>query len=222
MNTRTHSPKAVPLWLKLSYTAFMAVLIPVYWYHYGPTNFLYFCDIALLLTLAGVWLESPLLISLPAVGILLPQALWCVDYGVQLCGINMTGMTAYMFDGTKPLFLRGLSFFHGWLPFLLAFLVFRLGYDKRALKGWSALASGLCLVAFFWLPKAGAYLSDPNLPRNVNYVFGMDDAKPQTWMSPELYLVTWLALLFIVVFVPTHFALKKICPTPEQAAAKRA
>jgi hypothetical protein len=21
----------------------MAVLIPVYWYHYGPTNFLYFC-----------------------------------------------------------------------------------------------------------------------------------------------------------------------------------
>lgn len=222
MNTRTHSFKLIPLWLKLAYTAFMAVLIPVYWYHYGPTNFLYFCDIALLLTLVGIWLESPLLISLPAVGILLPQALWCLDYVVHLCGFKMTGMTAYMFDGGKPLFLRGLSLFHGWLPFLLAFLVFRLGYDKRALKGWTALAAGLCLVAFFFLPKAGAVLTDPNLPRNVDYVFGMDDAHPQTWMSPELYLVTWLALLFFVVFVPTHFVLKKLCPTPEQAAAKRA
>jgi len=219
---KTNTSPAIPLWLKLAYTAFMAVLIPVYWYHYGLTNFLYFCDIALLLTLAGVWLESPLIVSLPAVGILMPQALWCLDYAVQLCGFKMTGMTAYMFDGNKPLFLRGLSLFHGWLPFLLAFLVFRLGYDKRALKGWSALASGLCLVAFFGLPKAGASLSDPNLPRNVNYVFGMDDAQPQTWMSSELYLVAWTALLIILVFVPTHFVLKKICPTPEQAAAKRA
>jgi hypothetical protein len=41
-------------------------------------------------------------------------------------------------------------------------------------------------------------------------------------MSPGLYLVTWIALLVIIVFVPTHFVLKKVCPTPEQAAAKRA
>lgn len=222
MKTITNSSSAVPMWLKVTYTAFMAVLVPVYWYHYGPTNFLYFCDIALLLTLAGMWLEKPLLISLPAVGILLPQMLWCTDYFVQLfCG-KMTGMTGYMFDQTKPLFLRGLSLFHGWLPFLLLFLVFRLGYDKRALKGWTVTSIGLCLVAFFLLPPAGAALPDPNLPRNVNYVFGMDDAQPQKWMSTELYLVTWIAMLVIIVYVPTHFLLKKICPTPEQAAAKRA
>ncbi len=210
------------MWLKVSYTAFMAVLIPVYWYHYGPTNFLYFCDIALLLTLVGVWIESPLLISLPTVGILIPQALWCVDFFVQLCGFKMTGMTGYMFDGTKPLFLRGLSLFHGWLPFLLVYLVFKVGYDRRALKGWTVFSIGLCLIAFFLLPKAGEVLPDPNLPRNVNYVFGMDDAQPQTWMSAELYLVTWIVLLIILVFLPTHFVLKKICPTPEQAAAKHA
>jgi hypothetical protein len=45
-------------------------------------------------------------------------------------------------------------------------------------------------VAFFLLPKAGEVLADPNLPRNVNDIFGMDDALPQTWMSAELYLVT--------------------------------
>ena len=47
----------VPLWLKLAYTAFMVVLIPVYWRNYGPTNFLYFCDVALLITLVGMWIE---------------------------------------------------------------------------------------------------------------------------------------------------------------------
>ncbi len=220
MKMRTST--AIPLWLKLTYTAFMAVLIPVYWHHYGPTNFLYFCDVALLLTLAGIWLESPLLISLPAVGILLPQALWCVDYAVQLCGCEMSGMTAYMFDGRRPLFLRGLSLFHGWLPFLLVYLVFRLGYDRRALKCWTTSAAGLCLFAYAFLPPAGAVLPDPNLPRNVNYVFGMNDAQPQAWMNPGLYLVAWIALLSIVVYMPTHFVLKKLCPTPEQAAAKRA
>jgi hypothetical protein len=32
----------IPLVLKLGYTAFMAVLVPVYWHYYGPTHFLYF------------------------------------------------------------------------------------------------------------------------------------------------------------------------------------
>ena len=41
----------IPLWLKLAYSAFMVVLIPVYWVNYGPSNFLYFCDTALILTL---------------------------------------------------------------------------------------------------------------------------------------------------------------------------
>lgn len=47
----------------------MAVLIPVYWKTYGPTNFLYFCDIALIMTLFALWLESALLVSAAAVGI---------------------------------------------------------------------------------------------------------------------------------------------------------
>src|SRR4051794_6893302 len=68
----------LPLPFKLAYTAFMAVLIPVYWYYYGPTNFLYFCDVTLIITLIAVWIESPLLISMCAVGILLPQVYWVI------------------------------------------------------------------------------------------------------------------------------------------------
>ena len=56
--------RRIPLWLKLAYTVFMAVLVPVYLRNYGPTNFLYFCDVALIITLVGIWIESPLLVSI--------------------------------------------------------------------------------------------------------------------------------------------------------------
>ena len=206
------APARLPLWLKIAYTAFLAIMIPVYLIKYGPTNFLYFCDVALLLTLVGLWREDALLISLPAVGILLPQALWCADFLVQLCGGKLTGMTAYMFDGNSPLFLRGLSLFHGWLPFLLVYLVRRTGYDRRALAGWTLIAIALCLIAYFLLPPAGAVLPDPLTPRNINYVFGMDDAKPQEWMPAPAYLPAWIGALIGIVFIPTHLLLQKFCP----------
>ena len=200
----------VPVWLKWAYTAFMLVLVPVYWANYGPSNFLYFCDVALFLTLFAVWTDNALLASMSAVGILVPQFFWCVDFGGELLGGHMTGMTSYMFDAQRPLFLRGLSLFHGWLPFLLCYLVFRLGYDRRALKLWTGLACGLSLVAFFLLPPGGATLADPKLPRNVNYVFGLNNAHPQTWLPPGLYLAVWILALFALAYVPTHLVLSKL------------
>mgnify|MGYP003348486691 CR=1 FL=1 len=87
----------VPLAVKLGYTAFMAVLVPVYWANYGPTNFLYFCDIALFLTLAAVWMESALLAGMAAVGIIAPQMLWCADFVGNLAGICRA-----LIDGGRP------------------------------------------------------------------------------------------------------------------------
>src|ERR1044072_356834 len=106
---RTAMTHRLPLAFKLAYTAFVAVLIPVYWYYYGPTNFLYFCDVALIVSLVGIWLESSLLISMCAVGILIPQALWVLDFAAGVFGFQITGMTAYMFNSGNSLFLRGLS-----------------------------------------------------------------------------------------------------------------
>ena len=114
--------RRLPLTLKIVYTAFMAVLVPVYWYYYGPTNFLYFCDVALFLTLAGIWLESPLLVSMCAVGIVASQTLWVVDFIANLFGVPLVGITDYMFKHENSLFLRGLSLFHGWIPFLAIYL----------------------------------------------------------------------------------------------------
>jgi hypothetical protein len=108
-------PSRIPLWLKIAYTAFLAVMIPAYWINYGPVNFLYFCDVA------------------------------------------------------------------------------------------------LCLASFWLLPPAGAMLADPRMPRNINYVFGMDDMKPQQWVDPGTYVFLWITALTALVFVPTHFVLKKVC-----------
>ena len=46
----------IPLWLKLAYSVFIAVLVPAYWWYYGPANFLWFSDLALLVTLVAVLL----------------------------------------------------------------------------------------------------------------------------------------------------------------------
>jgi hypothetical protein len=203
--TRGH----VPLWLKWTYTAFLLVLVPVYWANYGPTNFLYFCDVALLLGLLAVWTEKPIFASMAAVGILVPQLLWCLDFVTELLGLNLVGMTSYMFDEKLPLFLRGLSLFHGWLPFLLLFLVIRLGYDRRGFMAWTITSVVLCLIAFFFLPPAGSVLEDPKAPMNINYVFGFDDKKAQTWMPAGVYLVAWIAALTTLAYLPTHLFLKR-------------
>jgi hypothetical protein len=40
-NSGGRGARRIPLWLKLTYTAFMAVLVPIYLRNYGPTNSLF-------------------------------------------------------------------------------------------------------------------------------------------------------------------------------------
>ena len=204
--------KRVPLSLKILYTAFVAVLVPVYWHNYGPTNFLYFCDTSLLLTLVGVWTESALLVSMSAVGILAPQALWVTDFVFGLFGGHLTGMTDYMFDEKRSLFLRGLSFFHGWLPFWLVYLVWRFGYDGRALPYWTVLAWTLMFICYFFMPPPSP---DAGLtPVNIDYVYGMSDAEPQHWMPQWAWFCMVLVAFPLVLYWPVHLLLTRYAPKP--------
>jgi len=209
----------IPLAAKAAGTAFLAILIPIYWHSYGPTNFLWFCDAALIITVVGMWLESSLLISMCSVGILLPQCLWIADFCSTLLGFRLLGVTSYMFDRHVSLFTRGLSLFHGWLPLLLVWLLFRLGYDRRGLSAWTCLAVALVLVCYLFTPPAGAHPADPDTPVNLNYIYGFNDQRPQDWINQNLYVILWPGVLWLVAFFPTHLALRKLFAVPSPAAS---
>ena len=58
------------------------------------------------------------------------------------------------------------------MPLLLVWLLTRLRYDKRALFNWTILAMGLMVACYFFTPPAGPHPTDPNLPININYLYG--------------------------------------------------
>src|SRR5687767_13349335 len=89
----------IPLWIKVLYTLYLCVLVPVYWIKHGPTNFLWFSDIALLVTAVALWLESSLLASTMALAVALPELLWNAGFFARLIfGVNVGGLSTYMFD----------------------------------------------------------------------------------------------------------------------------
>jgi hypothetical protein len=162
----------------------------------------------LLVTGVAIWLESPLLVSMQAVAIVLPQLLWVVDFLCRLiAGVSITGVTAYMLDSSIPLFLRALSLFHGWLPFMLLWLLLRLGYDRRALGMQSAIAIAVLLVSYLFAPAPPPSASHPNRAVNINYVYGLDDKNPQTLMGPWWWLMLNMAVNVLAIYPSTHFVL---------------
>ena len=219
----SHPPVPVPLPIKLAYTAFVAVLVFYYLPAYGPLNFLYFCDIALITVLVAMWRTLPLLASMAAVGILFPQILWMLDYLVRLTtGGHLIELTEYMFDPKIPFLLRCLSFFHFWIPVLIYWLVCRWGYDRRAFR-WQ------CLVACTLLAASYLLVDTPGGPAgNVNKVFGPDDGSTALvdrglilgFLLSHRYL--WVGLLMLIhctlIIGPTHLVLKKFIRPTSPAA----
>ncbi len=185
----------IALGLKIAYTLFLAVLVPAYWAHYGPRNFLWFSDIALLGAGAALWLESPLLASMMMLAVLLPECAWNLDFfGRLLTGRRMFGMSAYMFERERPRFVRALSLFHVPLPIGLVWLVHRLGYDRRAWLCQSLLALVVLPVSY--------WLTDP--AENVNWVHGL--GAPQRRLPPWLYLALLIVAFSLVLYLPPHLA----------------
>ena len=188
--------RRIPLWIKILYSLFLCVLVPVYWRHYGAANFLWASDIALFLVLVALWSERPLLSSMMAIGVLPFEVAWTLDF---LSGSELLGTTGYMFEPERPLFLRGLSLFHLLLPVVMIFLLARLGYDRRAFTAQTILT---------WVVLAWTYLvTDP--AANINLVFGLG-TEPQTVIDPLLYLAMEMMLLPIAVFWPGHLVLEHL------------
>ncbi len=188
--------RRIPLWIRVLYGLFLCVLVPIYWTHYGPGNFLWASDIALFLVFVAAVSERPLLSSMMAVGVLPFEIFWILDF---VSGARLLGMATYMFETERPLYLRGLSLFHMVLPLITIFLLHRLGYDRRALAAQTLLA---------WIVLPLTYLvTEP--AANVNLVFGFGK-EPQTAMHPLLHLALQMILAPLVVFWPAHLLLQRL------------
>lgn len=184
----------IPIWLKIAYTLFVCILVPVYWRQYGLVNFLWFSDIALLAMVPALWIESPLLISMIALAVVLPELAWNVDFFVRLAtGVSLIGLTNYMFDASIPRFIRGLSLFHVVLPLLIVWRLYRLGYDHRAWL-WQTLVAAVVLPLSY-------FFSSPR--DNVNWVYGFGE-KPQTRVAAPLFVVFLMLMFPLVIYLPMH------------------
>lgn len=191
---------ALPLWIKILYTAFVLALIPVYWKGWGPANFLWFSDLALFVSVPALWLESRLLASMMAVGVLLPELYWNFELLFRLLtGKKLAGLTNYMWNTSYPLYLRLLSLFHLVLPVILILMLCEFGYKTMAIY---------YELPFAWLILFLCYkLTPPSA--NINWVFGLGNA-PQHKVSSRLFLLFIMAAYPLLLFLPTHFLLKAI------------
>ncbi len=184
------------IWLTAAFTALVAVLVPVYWRTYGPSNFLWISDVALFLTLAALWLVSPLLMGTAAVAALPFELAWIVEYSTRLLnGRRLFGVTDYMFDPGLNRWVRGLSLFHVALPMVWFWMLAKWGYEARALPFAAILFGAVVLLT--------AVLTDP--AENINLAFL---PRKLGWRVP---LPAWIALYVgmapLAVFWPVHAVL---------------
>jgi hypothetical protein len=178
------------------WTVWVAVWAPLYWKQYGAQNFLYFCDLGNVFILAALWLESPLIFSWQATGLLLFQALFVVDLaGALLTGRHLIGGTEYMFDPKISLTLRLLSLFHVVTPPLLIWAIARLGYDPRGWKLQTLTAWVVIPVNYLWRPQF-----DVNWARGPFF-------REQHVVPGWLYLMIYLVVVPALVYFPTHLLL---------------
>jgi len=183
----------IPLWLKVAWTACVIVWIPLYWRQYGLQNFLFFCDFGNLFVAAGLWLESPLIVSWQATGLLLFQSLFTIDVASALVsGHHLIGGTEFMFDPHVPLPIRLLSLFHVVTPPLLLWAIHRLGYDRRGWKLQTLTAWIVVPINYLWRPEY-----DVNWARGPFF-------HEQHAVPGFIYLLIYLIAVPAVVYYPTH------------------
>lgn len=176
------------------------VIVPIYWRDLGPANLLWFSDIALIVLAVALWLNSRFLASTMAVGVLLLELIWVLD--LFTLG-RLLGIAGYMFSADTDLHIKVLSgLFHCALPPVMLFLLLRFGYDRRALPAQIAL-SLVVIPLSYWL-------GDPS--SNINWSYG--PGRPQELVHPLVYLAALVAVMITLVYLPSHWLLKRLFGRP--------
>lgn len=193
----------VPLWFKTFYTAFVFVVIAVYWVKYGPANFLWFSDIAFFGMAYAMWKDDSLFPSMMAIGVLPLEFVWTYSYLSGFFGDygqTWLGVGDYMFNQNLALWLRLLSWFHFFMIGSVIYMLLRKGYDSRALVPQTVLAMVVLVATHLW----GIKEDNPNMiypPGDFDQV-----------IAQPLYSALQPLVLFGCIILPMHLLLKKFWP----------
>lgn len=194
----TGAAPAFPV-LRLIALAWLGVYLPAYALAYGWANFLFLCNLGVLILAAGLWTGSALLLSSQAIGMLVVDLVWTADLLSRLLtGAHWIGGTEYMWDPQWPLFTRLLSLYHATTPLLIVHALRRLGYDPRAYWLQAAMAA-ICVPLGRLLGPAA----------NVNGAF-LDPIFKRAWGPAPVHLAVVAGALVLVVYPLTHVALRRI------------
>ncbi len=193
----------VALWFKTFYTAFVFVVIAVYWVKYGPANFLWFSDIAFFGMAYAMWKDDSLFPSMMAIGVLPLEFVWTFSYLSGFFGDyghTWLGVGDYMFDSNLELWLRLLSWFHFFMIGSVIYMLLRKGYDSRALVPQTVLAMAVLVATHLWGIKAD----------NPNMIYPPGDFDQV--IAQPLYSALQPLVLFGCIILPMHLLLKKFWP----------
>jgi hypothetical protein len=185
--------------LRWAVALFLAVYLPAYALTYGLVNFLFLCNLSVVLAAVGIWTCSRLLLSSQALACFLVGLAWTVDAASRLLtGSHLLGGTEYMWDPRWPLFTRLLSLYHVALPPVLVLAVRRTGYDPRAWWLQSAVAI---------LGVAAGRLFGP--VANINYAY-VEPLFGRTWGGPVTHVAAVAGSLVLVAYPLTHVLLARL------------
>jgi hypothetical protein len=198
----------IPLWFKMISTLLCGAVLLFNAIHYTWVDLLWFCDVAMILVIVGLWREDSLLLSLATLASIGPQFAWQLDYFYQLISGNpLFGFTDYMFAEDNPMINYIVSLFHIWMPVILIYSLYFVRYDGRAIK----IQSGLSLLILLLSYCLTADMFGP--AGNLNQVYGPSATAPQTWMHPWLWLVVIWLYTIVVIYVPTHVITARVFPS---------
>lgn len=186
----------LPRWLKVAFTLWMLFWVPSVALRIGGQNYLWLCNLASFLLLAGLWAENRRLMSMTWLASALVGSLWALDAGIAWAsGWHPIGGTEYMFDAGIPLSVRLLSLYHLVLPLVAGFGIARLGYDRAALAWVTAMTWAAILAA--------RAFTDPS--RNVNWVEG-PFGSARSGLPDGVYLALLMLVWPLALYLPVHLA----------------
>ena len=179
----------------------LALWFTTYAVVWGWPNFMQYCDLAVILTVAGVWTGSALLLSSQAVASIVINFVWVLDVVWRLAfGYHLLGGTEYMWDARYPLWVRLLSFYHVAIPVLAIWAARRTGYHPRGFLLQSVIAVPVMIVSRLLGPA-----------KNINFSH-VDPVLHISFHPAALHLAILLFCLIAVVYWPTHRILLRVLP----------